>query len=245
MNLNISWILILSIFYLGTCESNRKENTVQINQGQDPYQSNRIEMVNQQIAARGVKDKTVLSAMRKVLRHEFVSSNYQDMAYHDTPLPIGFGQTISQPYIVGYMSEQLNLTKQDTVLEIGTGSGYQAAVLAEIVSKVFTIEIIPELGNQASDLLKRLGYKKINVKIGDGYQGWPEYAPFNCIILTAAPPKIPQPLLNQLKEGGKLIAPVGDEFQELILITRMGEEFKRKRLIPVRFVPMTGKAQNK
>jgi protein-L-isoaspartate(D-aspartate) O-methyltransferase len=245
MNVTITWILIVSIFYLGTCERNRKVDTVQINQGTDPNHSDRIEMVNQQIVARGVKDKTVLSAMQKVPRHEFVSSNYRDMAYHDTPLPIGYGQTISQPYIVGYMSEQLNLTKQDTVLEIGTGSGYQAAVLSEIVSNVFTIEIIPELGNQASALLKRLGYQNVCVKIGDGYQGWPTYAPFDCIILTAAPPQIPEPLLNQLKEGGRLIAPVGDEFQELVLITKVGVQLKRKRLIPVRFVPMTGKAQKK
>lgn len=240
------WIgsFLIGFIFLGTCESNRKMQTMQVKQ-QDQNQIKRYEMVEQQIVARDIWDKKVIDAMKTVPRHEFVSPNYQDMAYQDSPLPIGFEQTISQPYIVAYMTEALKLAENDTVLEIGTGSGYQAAVLAEVVAHVFSIEIIPELGEQAAVLLKKLGYDNITVKVGDGYQGWPKYAPFDAIILTAAPPKIPTPLLDQLKDGGELIAPVGNEFQELILITKDGENLKRKRLIPVRFVPMTGKVQRK
>ena len=210
---------------------------------QDRYTELRNRMVVEQIAARGVSDQRVLAAMRKVPRHEFVPEEYQDMAYRDTPLPIGYGQTISQPYIVAYMTEQLELSPRDTVLEIGTGSGYQAAVLAELAAEVYTIEIIPELAEQAKKTLQRLGYTNVHVRIGDGYKGWPEHAPFDAIILTAAPPKIPQPLLDQLKENGRLIAPVGEDYQELVLIRKHDGEFSRKNLIPVRFVPMTGEAQ--
>jgi protein-L-isoaspartate(D-aspartate) O-methyltransferase len=241
------WIRLLllgSILFLA-CESNKKVKTLQVNLPQDQYEVKRNEMVQQQILARDIQDKNVISAMRSVPRHEFVSTNYMDLAYQDSPLPIGYEQTISQPYIVAYMTEMLKLTENDTVLEIGTGSGYQAAVLAEVVSQVFSIEIIDELGEKAAKTLEKLGFNNIIVKLGDGYKGWPENAPFDAIILTAAPPKIPNPILEQLKDGGRLIAPVGNEFQELILITKKGKKLKRKRLIPVRFVPMTGEAQKK
>ena len=238
-------ILLFGFIFFASCESSNKMKTIHINQSRDQYQVKRNEMVQQQILARDIKDENVVSAMRSVPRHEFVSSNYRDLAYQDSPLPIGYEQTISQPYIVAYMTEILKLAENDTVLEIGTGSGYQAAVLSEIASHVYSIEIIDELGVKAAKTLEKLGLKNITVKIGDGYKGWPENAPFNAIILTAAPPKIPNPLLDQLKEGGRLIAPVGNEFQELILIIKKGKKIKRKRLIPVRFVPMTGEAQQK
>ena len=235
----------LLVIFSGTCENNQRADIMRRTQQQDPELIRREEMVNKQIVARGVRDERVISAMKKVSRHEFVAENYKEMAYNDNPLFIGYGQTISQPYIVAYMTEMLKLTDQDTVLEIGTGSGYQAAILAEIVSHVYTIEIVPELAKQAGKVLKSLGYDNVTVKYGDGYQGWPEFAPFDAVIFTASPKKIPQPLLNQMKDGARLIAPVGDEFQELILVTRKKDNYKRDRLIPVRFVPMTGEAQKK
>ncbi len=231
------------VIFFGICEDNPKADNMK--QQQNRYSKKRHEMVDRQIAARGVSDEKLLTAMRKVPRHEFVADKYNDLAYNDSPLLIGHGQTISQPYIVAYMTEMLKLTDSDTVLEIGTGSGYQAAVLAEMAAHVYTIEIIQQLGLQAEKVLKSLGYDNVTVKIGDGYQGWPEFGPFDAIILTASPKKIPQPLLNQIKNGGRLIAPVGDKYQELILITRINDNYKRKRLIPVRFVPMTGAAQQK
>jgi len=236
----IGMILTLLVF---SCRAGEYSRSMEKKKVQDNYAELRNRMVVEQIAARGVSDPEVLAAMRKVPRHEFVPEEYRDMAYRDTPLPIGHGQTISQPYIVAYMTEQLALSPKDKVLEIGTGSGYQAAVLAELVSEVFTIEIIPELAEQARKTLQRLGYKNVHVRVGDGYQGWPEHAPFDAIILTAAPPKVPQPLLDQLKDGGRLIAPVGENYQELVLIEKQGSKLVRKNLIPVRFVPMTGEAQ--
>ncbi|MCD6336019.1 MAG: protein-L-isoaspartate(D-aspartate) O-methyltransferase, partial [Candidatus Latescibacteria bacterium] len=166
-------------------------------------------------------------------------------AYADHPLPIGLNQTISQPYIVAYMTEALALRGGEKVLEIGTGSGYQAAVLAEIADSVFSIEILKPLADRASEQLSALGYKNVHVRCGDGYQGWPEHAPFDAIIVTAAPDHIPQPLKDQLKIGGRLIIPVGARYQELLLITRTEQRFEEKRLLPVRFVPMTGEAQKK
>jgi|Deesub1362B_J571_1020462.scaffolds.fasta_scaffold01135_3 protein-L-isoaspartate(D-aspartate) O-methyltransferase len=212
---------------------------------EDPFARARERMVEDQIRARGIRDKRVLEAMLKVPRHEFVPESYRDLAYQDSPLPIGHGQTISQPYIVAYMTEKLQLDSADTVLEIGTGSGYQAAILAELASQVYTIEIIPELAQRAARTLKRLGYQNIKVKTGDGYVGWPEYAPFDAIIITAAPPEIPEPLIQQLKDGGRLIAPVGEDFQDLVLVTRRGDRLLKEHLIPVRFVPMTGRAQKR
>lgn len=200
-------------------------------------------MVDLQIVERGIRDKTVLDTMRKVPRHRFVPDDVAPMAYDDGPLPIGFGQTISQPYIVAYMTEALELDGHEVVLEIGTGSGYQAAVLAEIVKHVFSIEIVEPLANQARTTLHNLGYRNVTVREGDGYLGWPEAAPFDAIILTAAPDHVPQPLLNQLTIGGRLILPKGTYPQELKLVKRTPKGFEEKTLLPVAFVPMTGQAE--
>jgi protein-L-isoaspartate(D-aspartate) O-methyltransferase len=205
----------------------------------------RLEMVHTQIETRGIKDKAVLAAMRTVPRHRFVPAALQGMAYSDSPLPIGAGQTISQPYIVGLMTELIEPQKGMRVLEIGTGSGYQAAVLAECVAEVDSIEVIPSLGRKAETVLRELGYRNVRVRIGDGYQGWAERAPYDAVILTAAPPKdVPRPLLDQLKRGGRLVAPVGRNVQDLVRITKTESGFRREVMAPVRFVPMTGKAQN-
>lgn len=222
-----SVFIIICILFLSIC--------------QDEYAGLRNKMVETQIRARGVKDKNVLAAMKKVPRHLFVPSQYQSAAYNDRPLPIGQNQTISQPYIVGFMTEAIGPEADDVVLEIGTGSGYQAAVLAEIVKKVYTLEIIPELGMLAKERLHILGYKNIEAKVSDGYYGWGEFAPFDAIIVTAAAAKIPEPLIEQLKEGGKMIIPVGDayEVQHLVLVTKKNGEAKIKKLFPVRFVPFT------
>jgi len=200
-------------------------------------------MVDSQIKSRGIADEYVLLAMKKVPRHEFVPENLQSEAYIDDPLPIGESQTISQPYIVAYMTEQLKLKKTDKVLEIGTGSGYQAAILAEIVDSVFTIEIIDVLAKEAEQALKDLKYENVFVKSGDGYKGWPSEAPFDAIIITAAPTKIPQPLVDQLNIGGRMILPLGNFYQELVLLTKTETGVEKKTLLPVRFVPMTGEIQ--
>ena len=188
-------------------------------------------------------DPKVLEAIGRVPRHRFVPAAQRPHAYEDRPLAIGHGQTISQPYIVGFMTEALGLRGGETVLEVGTGSGYQAAVLAEIAARVHTIEIVAPLAEEASRLLKHLGYANVEVRAGDGYQGWPEAAPFDAIMVTAAAPRVPEPLKQQLKDGGRLILPVGDEWQELVVITRRGDRFEEKRVLPVRFVPMTGKVR--
>jgi protein-L-isoaspartate(D-aspartate) O-methyltransferase len=203
------------------------------------YSKSREAMVRTQIEARGVKDPATLSAMRKVQRHKFVGPNQVTDSYDDNPLPIGYGQTISQPYIVAYMTENVKPKPGFTVLEIGTGSGYQAAVLAEIVNKVYTVEIIDELGKQAASRLKSLNYKNIEVKVADGYYGWKEHAPYDAIIVTAAAEYIPPPLKEQLKDGGRMIIPVGSPYltQQLMLIEKNGNKYRTTSLIPVRFVP--------
>jgi len=200
----------------------------------------REKMVKEQIIARGVKDKNVLDAMRKIPREEFVPEEERKYAYGDYPLSIGFSQTISQPYIVAFMTELLELTPDDRVLEIGTGSGYQAAVLAEIAKEVYTIEIIPELSKRAEETLERLGYKNVEFKIGDGFLGWNEFAPFDKIILTCAPKEIPKPLIEQLKDGGRMVLPVGEGFQYLKVVKKNKGKIKVDISIPVRFVPMLG-----
>ncbi len=213
--------------------------------GQEPSgaEALRHEMVRVQIEARGVKDPVVLEAMRSVPRHHFVPREIRQQAYTDRPLPIGEGQTISQPYIVALMTELSGARAGQQVLEIGTGSGYQAAVLAEIGARVRTIEILPSLAARARRDLEAAGYHGIEYRVGDGYAGWPEAAPFDAIIVTAAPGHVPQPLVDQLKVGGRLVIPVGKAYQQLVVITRTPEGTSRKEIIPVRFVPMTGKAQ--
>ena len=196
-------------------------------------------MVKTQIQDRGISNQAILDAMNKVPRHLFIPGEYADEAYNDYPLPIGYGQTISQPYIVAYMTEALKPGNKKKALEIGTGSGYQAAILAEVCEKVYTIEIVPELAKESSERLTKMGYKNIICKYGDGYKGWPEYAPFDMIMVTAAPENIPQPLIDQLAEGGRLIIPIGAPaaVQELILVTKKNGKTEQKRLTFVRFVP--------
>lgn len=201
----------------------------------------RSKMVTEQIVSRGVVEPKVLDAMRKVERHLFVSPELQPVAYSDEPLPIGHAQTISQPYIVAYMTEAAQLKSGDRVLEIGTGSGYQSAILAEIAKEVYTVEVIEPLAVAAASRLSGLGYKNIHVRHSDGYNGWPEEAPFDVIIITAAPPEIPDELLKQLAAGGRMIVPVGSFLQELRLITRTPGGFEERNLLSVRFVPMIHK----
>jgi protein-L-isoaspartate(D-aspartate) O-methyltransferase len=201
-------------------------------------------MVQQQLNTRGINDQRVLAAMAKVPREEFVPSESRVASYEDGPLPIGYGQTISQPYIVAFMTEQLRPKPSDRVLEIGTGSGYQAAILAELVSDVYSIEIVEPLAKNAEATLQRLGYKNVHLKIGDGYKGWPETAPFDAIIVTCAPDKVPQPLVDQLKDGGRMVIPVGDKFaQQLYLLEKKNGQLKQSATLPVRFVPMTTEGQ--
>ena len=212
----------------------------------DPYLSARQEMVRTLRSFHyQVRDERVLRAMVNTPRHEFVPRNLRPDAYEDRPLPIGLGQTISQPYIVAFMTEHLRPEPHERVLEIGTGSGYQAAILAPLVKEVYTIEIVEGLATSAEETLARLGYGNVHVRHGDGYQGWPEQAPFDAIIVTCAPERVPQPLIDQLKEGGRMMIPVGPEGgrQELILLEKTGARVERKSVMPVRFVPMTGKAQ--
>lgn len=201
----------------------------------------RQKMIKEQIEARGIKDKRVLEAMLKVERHRFVPDLYRHLSYADTPLPIGSGQTISQPYIVALMTELLELKGNEKVLEIGTGSGYQAAILAELAREVYTIEILPELTTRSGKLLKELGYKNIKVRCGDGFLGWPEAAPFDAIIVTCAPEEVPKPLIEQLKEGGRLVIPVGKIHQVLKVLVKSHGKLVERSVIPVSFVPMVNK----
>jgi protein-L-isoaspartate(D-aspartate) O-methyltransferase len=205
----------------------------------------RAAMVDAQIAARGVRSPEVLAALRSVPRHEFVPAAEREAAYADHPLPIGFDQTISQPYIVALMTELARLGPTDRVLEIGTGSGYQAAVLARMVKAVYSIEIIEPLARSAAVTLARLRYTNVQVRAGDGYQGWPAQAPFDAILVTAAPARVPEPLKQQLAPGGRLVIPVGTSDQELLVLTRRDHGFETERVLPVRFVPMTGAAQRR
>lgn len=208
----------------------------------DHYAEERANMVKFQLMGRDITDKDVLAAMERVPRHEFVPEEYRSQAYADHPLPIGYGQTISQPYIVALMTQLLELRPTDKVLEIGTGSGYQAAILAELCKEVYTVEIIKELAEQAEKRLKRLGYTNIRVKHGDGYYGWEEHAPFDAIIVTAAPDHIPPPLIAQLKDGGRMVIPVGPPggYQTLWLVKKEGEKIITRNITGVIFVPLTG-----
>ena len=203
------------------------------------FAAERERMVNEQFVRRGIHDLRVLAAMRKVPREEFVPAQLRNESYRDSPLPIGHDQTISQPYIVASMTEQLRPKSTDRILEVGTGSGYQAAILAELVAEVYTVEIIEPLARNAQALLERLGYSNVHVKAGDGYKGWPEHAPFDVIIVTCAINHVPSPLIAQLKEGGRMMIPVGESFaQELYLFEKEKGELKKSAVLPVVFVPM-------
>jgi protein-L-isoaspartate(D-aspartate) O-methyltransferase len=210
----------------------------------ETFKEKRRQMVEGQIRGRGIADKAVLDAMMKVERHRFVPASHWDSAYGDSPLPIGEGQTISQPFIVAYMTEVAKVSPSEKVLEIGTGSGYQAAILGELAKEVYTIEIIPQLADTARATLSELGYKNVFVKTGNGYLGWPEHAPFDAIVVTAAPDEVPQELVDQLAVNGTMVIPVGTFYQQMMVITRTSEGVVERRTIPVRFVPMIGKPKN-
>ncbi|WP_266205932.1 protein-L-isoaspartate(D-aspartate) O-methyltransferase [Pontibacter kalidii] len=211
-------------------------------QEQDAYKQEREKMVRQSIEGRGITNKAVLRAMRTVKRHLFVPPDQISYAYDDNPLPIGSGQTISQPFMVAYMTEVIQPKPHMKVLEVGTGNGYQAAVLAEIVQKVYTIEIIPELGESAAKRLQKLGYENVEVKVGNGYHGWEEHAPFDAIVVTAAAEAVPPPLVAQLKDGGRMVIPVGPQkrAQNLLLLEKKKGKVTTQKLMPVLFVPFTG-----
>ena len=233
-NLRLELGIGFTICLLSGCPAQKKTATSE--------EKLRGEMVTSQIELRGVTDQKVLSAMRKVPRHVFVPEPYTSLSYEDTPLPIGEGQTISQPYIVAYMTEVLKLQPRDKVLEIGTGSGYQAAILAELCDSVFSVEIYSSLAYRAVQALADLGYRNIQILCGDGHKGWPEHAPFNAIIVTCAPTNVPQPLTDQLAEGGRIIIPVGETFtQELYLLVKKNGKIQKHAVLPVRFVPMINK----
>jgi protein-L-isoaspartate(D-aspartate) O-methyltransferase len=214
-------------------------------EGVEDFEGARRRMVDEQIAARGVRDPRVLAAMLAVPRHELVPEAVRAHAYEDRPLPIGEGQTISQPYIVAVMTELLALDGSERVLEVGTGSGYQAAVLSGLASEVYTIEIVPELARRAAADLARLGYANVHVREGDGYGGWPEQAPFDAIVVTAAPDHVPEPLVAQLALGGRMVVPVGGLIQDLVLVRREADGVRQEHGLGVRFVPMTGEAERR
>ncbi len=246
------WIALLLFYLLSlncghshAVREGQEEKLITFRKNEDPDSRTEecLRMVETQIKRRGVKEERVLQAMRKVPRHLFVPESQRDQAYNDYPLKIGHGQTISQPYIVALMSELLQIKPEDRILEIGTGSGYQAAVLAELAAEVYTIEIIEPLAQSAAKLLDEMGYSNIKVRAGDGFFGWPEEAPFDGIMLTAAPARVPQPLLDQLKNGGRLVVPEGKFYQDLVVYEKIQNQIKRREVIPVRFVPMTGRAE--
>jgi protein-L-isoaspartate(D-aspartate) O-methyltransferase len=233
---------------LCACDSRRitKMKTPDMDEARNT--SARAQMVAEQLAAptRGITHRGVLQAMASVPRHEFVPESQRRRAYDDGPLPIGYGQTISQPYIVAFMTEQLSPQATHRVLEIGTGSGYQAAVLAQLVREVYSVEILEPLATRAAADLQRLGYANVFVRSGDGYQGWPEKAPFDAVIVTCAPEHIPQPLVDQLKEGGRMLIPVGPSLdQKLYVLEKRDGKVRQRAVLPVRFVPMTGQGQNR
>ena len=226
--------LVPALAFAGACADNRQPPPPQ-----EEFARQRERMVAEQLAGRDIRDPRVLDAMRKVPRHQFVPAARRSSAYEDFPLPIGRDQTISQPYIVAYMTQALDLQPSHKVLEIGTGSGYQAAVLAELAAQVYTIEIVGELATRATETLASAGYRNVHVRHGDGYAGWPEHAPFDAIMVTAAPDHVPEPLIQQLAAGGRMIIPVGDRYQELRLIQKTVNGLVERSTIPVRFVPLT------
>jgi protein-L-isoaspartate(D-aspartate) O-methyltransferase len=231
--------LLAALFGFGCSVSGAERATA----GEPDWEALRDRMVREQIEARGVHDARVLAALRRVPRHELVPERERAAAYEDKPLPIGRGQTISQPYVVAAMTQALGLKGGERVLEIGTGSGYQAAVLAELCKQVYTIELEPELAARAKADLARLGYANVEVRQGDGFRGWPEHAPFDAVIVTAAPEQVPPPLVEQLAVGGRLVIPVGDDEQQLLLLRKTEKGIERQVLFGVRFVPMRGEAE--
>ncbi len=237
-NKTVYGAIVVMIFL--TCADQSKSND-----SDAKFEKARHAMVNRQLMSRDIDDDKVISAMRKVPRHLFVPEQFRDDSYRDGPLPIKRGQTISQPYIVALMTQLLEIDSASKILEIGTGSGYQAAVLAEISDSVYTIEIIESLSLRADTLLDSLGYKNVHTRARDGYVGWPEAEPFDAIIVTAAAPKIPQPLIDQLKVGGVMVIPVGEHSQDLKLIRKEADGIVAESIIPVRFVPMTGEVREK
>ena len=231
-------LLSLAVLATSGCQKHIESNS--------EFAAERKKMVEEQLKPRGIKDERVLSAMGKVPREEFVAENLRSKSYSDSALPIGHDQTISQPFIVAFMTEQLRLQPTDRVLEVGSGSGYQTAILSELVKDVYTIEIVEPLAKDASARLTRLGYSNAHVKVGDGYQGWPDVAPFDAIIVTCAPDKVPPPLTQQLKDNGRMIIPVGTGMdQQLFLLEKKNGELAQTAILPVRFVPMVGQAMDK
>ncbi|HEV2150445.1 MAG TPA: protein-L-isoaspartate(D-aspartate) O-methyltransferase [Longimicrobiaceae bacterium] len=228
-------LLLLLLGALSACQPNPPHDSVSVGR---EYARERAQMVQEQLRARGIRDRAVLAAMRRVPRHRFVPPADEHLAYADHPLPIGFDQTISQPYIVAYMTEAARISAGDRVLEIGTGSGYQAAVLAEIAREVYSIEIVPELATRARTVLRELGYTNVHVRTGDGYAGWREHAPFDAILVTAAPDHVPPALVEQLAVNGRMVIPVGTGEQEMRVLTKTTAGVTEERTLPVRFVPL-------
>ncbi len=240
-----SFLCVLLLCFSGCAAGNPRDfaslQAQSSGNSEDDFRRQRRGMVEQQLRPRGIRSSAVLEAMARVPRHRFVPASLAHLAYADHPLPIGQEQTISQPFIVAYMTEAADISRHERVLEIGTGSGYQAAILGEVAREVYTIEIIPELAEGARRILNELGYRNVNVRTGNGYLGWPEHAPFDAIIVTAAPDHVPQALVDQLAVNGRMVIPVGTTNQEMLIITRTRDGVIQRRTIPVRFVPMTGR----
>ena len=236
-----TWLLFSLLLSLSACASLSPSEPSAFQQiSNEEFAKQRRELVDQ-LRSQGIKNQDVLDALLKVPRHKFVPASYRHLAYQNRPLPIGQDQTISQPFIVGYMTEAAEIGSGEKVLEIGTGSGYQAAVLAELAKEVYTIEIIPQLAEGARSLLREMEYKNVQVKTGNGYEGWTEHAPFDAIVVTAAPDEVPKALVEQLAVRGKMVIPVGTSFQQMVVITKTEAGVVERRTIPVVFVPMTGK----
>ena len=232
--------LLLAAFVCAACGGGNNGKKM----SSDPDAAARDQMVRTQIAARGVKDPRILGAMREIPRELFVDEQYRREAYADHPLPIGGGQTVTQPYVAALMTELLDVQSSDRVLEVGTGSGYESAILSRLASRVYSIEILPEIAKKARERLEKLGCRNVELRVGDGYRGWPEAAPFDAIIVTAAPRKIPEPLLDQLAPNGRMVIPVGDFYQELKVFSKAADgSVTETSVLPVRFVPMTGEAE--
>ncbi|MBV8887078.1 MAG: protein-L-isoaspartate(D-aspartate) O-methyltransferase [Chroococcidiopsidaceae cyanobacterium CP_BM_RX_35] len=234
------WMLCFPAWAVEQFRTSSDIQTQGLSNSVDAFQTQRQQMVEQQLKVRGIRDKGVLKAISKVPRHRFVDPKFSGVAYRDFPLPLAHNQTISQPYIVAYMTEAAKISPNDRVLEIGTGSGYQAAVLGELAKEVYTVEIIPELAESACQIFNKLGYKNIHVKTGNGFEGWTEQAPYDAILVTAAPDYIPEALVNQLTVRGRMVIPVGTWDQEMMVLAKTKDGLLKEKAIPVRFVPMTG-----